>query len=159
MDNSIEFALTLTTGVVPTKLGIDKYNRLLNNLLCKYFDIFIDYQVNLEILDKNYVETKLHFHGYMNVRSNRIYNYNRFLDDWKTSKGHIKNLVITDKEKWLQYINKQKTILELSYSHMIEKIVHTPTNIKVAPKSTFDEFLQKSIEHQKKMRGIKGALE
>lgn len=144
---NLEFALTLTTGSHPTKLIIRNISKKLNYLLRKYIETFEKYIIYIEILDKNYMETKVHYHGYMIVKYNKLYNYNRFVKEYEELlKGYTDNKIITDREKWLKYISKQHEILKNNYSNVIDKFIHTDENVdttinyKFVPK-TKNQFL------------------
>jgi len=114
---AICYAITLTTGDEYNTLIVDKYNVLLNDLLFKYKKYFYDFQFNLEILDKSYLETKIHYHGYIKINVTNIQQFQSFIREWK--KDHFVQVkIVTDLEKWIEYITKQTSIYRKGYKEI-----------------------------------------
>ncbi len=112
---SINYAITFTTGDNYNKMVVQKWNRKLNNLLYNYKKYFLKLKFNLEILDKELIETKIHYHGYVKVEIKYIEKFQEFVRTWNKD-GFIKVKRITDLEKWLKYISKQEFIYDIAYA-------------------------------------------
>lgn len=124
MAKHLEYAVTLTTG--------DEYNPLVCNCICKKFNdllfdyrkYFTDFQFHLEILDKNYMETKIHFHGFIIVPVRNIQRFQKFIRTWKKDYFVCVKLV-TDMEKWHAYITKQNDVIRIGYPEL-KQIMYKP---------------------------------
>ncbi len=125
--NSISYAITFTTGDEFNLMITKKWNNRLNDLLYNYRKRFIEFLFTLEILDKELLETKIHYHGYVIVSYKNITFFQQFVRDWKQF-GFVKIKQITDHEKWVQYILKHQTILEIGYT--VETIMFLPDTVQ-----------------------------
>lgn len=124
--NSISYAVTFTTGDEYNLLTCKKWNYKLNDLLFLFRKRFIDFMFTLEILDKELVETLIHYHGYVIVSYKNITYFQEFIRIWK-SFGFIKIKQITDHDKWVTYILKHQKILDIGYT--IETIMFLPDTV------------------------------
>ncbi len=126
-NNKIQYAVTLTTGDEYNIPVCRRHNETLNELLLKYREYFYEFLFTLEILDNALMETKIHYHGYVVVRYIHIQQFQRFIQEWNKSK-FVKIKLITDKQKWIEYILKHQTILKIGYPD-IGKILFNAKNL------------------------------
>lgn len=136
---SLEIAVNLTTGKVYSHLAANNITYDLVILLKKYDEYFSYYSFNIEILDKSFIETMIHYHGYIVINNDNIEKYNAFLKDWREMYGFFKCEKITNLENWINYMTKQEHILELSYDK-IKHISITKGKLPSLPKTKLKYF-------------------
>lgn len=152
------FAITLTTGKIPCKMSIKRFNDKLIDLLIKYRKFFIDFQFNLEILDASLMPAKVHYHGYCRLAIKDIQQFHSFIGKWKNEKGisyftTIK--LVTDLEKWKLYISKQEYIYRIGFTPpAIERYKFTPKSINSS--NELLNWLRKN-NYEERERSARGA--
>lgn len=126
-----KIAINLTTGLIPSNTSIHKVYKFLCVLLQKYQ--FKDYEFVLEFINNELLLTKVHYHGYIEVKVENIHNYNLFIDSWKSHIGMVKCNIISDLGKWREYIYKHIDITLSSYKNRFD-IVQTIITRETLPK-------------------------
>ena len=129
---ALPMAFTLTTGKkYAGKVNrVKEYHYLLVKLLQSYKHMYSNFEICLEIFDDGYRETKLHYHGYMFVNKDMVYQYSKFLAEWeKKSKTSMTVSKKVYNDKWEEYIHKHD-IISLTYSKLKLRRWITPGNIK-----------------------------
>lgn len=141
---NLAFAITLTTGDYSRLIFIQKNYFKLASLIEKYRNDFEEICFCLEILDKTYKETKMHYHGYIVVKIDKIAIFNRFLTNYNdVFCKFIDVKILTDKEKWIQYMNKQREIIDYSYASFAPyRVIEKTSKIELKQKQKF-EFMKK----------------
>lgn len=116
----IRMAVTLTTGIIAHRLGVDKVYNILIKMLNRKKKYFNDFFFVLEFLNRNLIETKVHYHGYICVEKEHIRKYNEFIGEWRDNIGMVKCEDINDFEGWKNYCLKYIEITELSYKELFD---------------------------------------
>ena len=129
MDKHIQYAVTLTTGDQYNLLTCRKHVRKLNELLLKYREYFMKFIFTLEILDKNLIETKIYFHGYVKIQILYIQQFQEFIHKWNKI-NFTKVKIITDLNKWIDYITKHQDILKVGYPDIRQVLLDNDTLLK-----------------------------
>lgn len=110
----ISLALTLTTGCkYAGKINRAKpYYLLLTKLLQSYKNMYSECMFKVEIFNKGFQETPLHFHGWIKVYPSKMYLYSSFIREWlKQTKTHqVVSKVMFDQAKWQAYMDKHDVI-------------------------------------------------
>lgn len=112
---TISMAITFTTGkMFSNKINrIKEYHYMLVKLLQCYKHMYTNFYFCCEIFDKGYLETKMHYHGQIEVLPAKMYEYARFVKEWeKLSNAPMTESKIVFNDKWMEYINKQNVISE-----------------------------------------------
>lgn len=117
---AIDYAVTLTTGDDANPMLIKCKMNQLNNILINYKKYF-KFTFNLEILDKQLMETKIHFHGHINCPLMNIQYFHRFIREWKV-KYFVMVKLVTHLPDWIKYIEKQEYIYRIGYPDLSYKI-------------------------------------
>lgn len=130
--STISMAITLTTGkTFSGKINrIREFHYMLVKLLQSYEHMYTDFHFCCEIFDKGYLETKMHYHGQIEVLPAFMYDYSRFVKEWeKLSNAPMSESKIVFNDKWMEYINKQKVISETYKSLKIPQFIK-PKDLK-----------------------------
>lgn len=136
----IQYAVTLTTGDDYNPMLLKCRNNNLNDLLFEYKKYFQDFEFYLEILDKQLMETKIHYHGYINVSVRNIQHYQKFIRSWK-AKYFVMVKLIDDFSKWTEYIKKQQHIYMIGYPEISRsKFTKNNTLKYVSTSNTLQKF-------------------
>lgn len=116
----ITMACTLTTGKqFSNRINkVREYHYLLVKLLQQYEHMYKSFHFSCEIFDKGYRETKIHYHGLIEVYPKQMYEYSHFISEWEAgSKAPMSDSKIVYDDKWKEYILKQSEISEC-YKHL-----------------------------------------
>lgn len=149
----IMYALTLTTGDDINSLFIKKQWKNIIELLHKYNKYFDDYLICIELLDKDFIETKIHFHGYVKVLVSNVCYFNDFIREYN-KKYFSKIKLINDFEKWVEYCLKQQFVIESSYMKRYDMEYNIITKKDLPPLNSSNLLLKYKRAKQDGLHGV-----
>lgn len=153
----LTFAITLTTGKdYKDRINIARdCSYVLTKIISPYSRYLEYYEFNMEVLDKCYCWTKLHYHGIVQIKIENIIHWPRFVSECEKNLGHV-DIKTEPDDGWTKYIRKQLKINK----HLMPKVKYqiTPQNLdKVRkwaqpkePPTGIELFMEKPKKTRKK---------